>query len=44
MWDAYTFYRNMKEDGIIFSFTGPTSQSIADADEDRNFITIKAVI
>jgi hypothetical protein len=30
MWDAYTFYRNMQEDGIIFSFTGPTSQSVVE--------------
>jgi len=31
MKDAYTFYQNMKADGIIFSFTGPTSQSVAES-------------
>ena len=31
MWDAYDFYRNMKSDGIIFSFTGPTSQSVVES-------------
>jgi hypothetical protein len=30
MSDAYTFYRNMQEDGIIFSFTGPTTQSVVE--------------
>jgi Family of unknown function (DUF6272) len=31
MLDAYTFYRNMKADGIIFSFTGPTSQNVVES-------------
>lgn len=30
MRDAYTFYQNLKADGIIFSFTGPTSQSVVE--------------
>ncbi len=31
MMDTYTFYQNMKRDGIIFSFTGPTSQSVVES-------------
>ncbi len=30
MWDAYSFYQGMKADGIIFSFTGPTSQGVVE--------------
>jgi hypothetical protein len=29
--DAYRFYQNMKQEGIIFSFTGPTSQSVVES-------------
>jgi Family of unknown function (DUF6272) len=31
MQDAYAFYCDMKKEGIIFSFTGPTSQSVVES-------------